>query len=76
MPRTKRVFVPIHEGDIRADAPYDLSEECATCTHARHSLTCEAFPDGIPEAIASGKVSHVEPYPGDGGIRYEPIGER
>lgn len=32
---------------------------------------CEAFPDGIPFEITSGKVDHVMPYIGDHGIQYE-----
>lgn len=34
-------------------------------------VTCDAFPDGIPEEIAYGDNDHTEPYPGDGGIQYE-----
>jgi hypothetical protein len=29
------------------------------------------FPEGIPDAIAFGRVLHVRPYPGDHGIQYE-----
>jgi hypothetical protein len=32
---------------------------------------CEAFPAGIPAAIATGANLHTEPYPGDHGIQYE-----
>ena len=32
---------------------------------------CEAFPDGIPYAIAFGKNKHLKPFLGDNGIRYE-----
>ena len=32
---------------------------------------CEAFLQGIPDEIAYGDNLHIEPYPGDGGIRYE-----
>jgi tetratricopeptide (TPR) repeat protein len=34
--------------------------------------TCAAFPGGIPRAILEGDTRHLEPYPGDGGIRFEP----
>lgn len=53
---------------------------CAFCKHLRKAtheepLTCDAFPEGIPEPIATTKVEHVEPYPGDNGIRFEPLPE-
>jgi len=32
--------------------------------------TCNAFPDGIPDEIWRGKVSHRVPYDGDAGIKY------
>ncbi len=53
---------------------------CAFCKHLHTAtpeepLTCDAFPDGIPEPIATTKVEHVEPYPGDNGIRFEPLPE-
>lgn len=33
---------------------------------------CAAFPEGIPDAIAYGDNPHTTPYPGDGGVQYEP----
>jgi hypothetical protein len=53
---------------------------CAFCKHFRErlengTLTCAAFPNGIPEPIASAKVEHTAPYPGDNGIRFEPTKE-
>jgi hypothetical protein len=33
-------------------------------------LTCDAFPDGIPEAIINTAFVHTQPYPGDHGIQY------
>ena len=35
-------------------------------------FVCEAFPLGIPEEILSGENEHLEPYPGDDGLTYEP----
>ena len=34
--------------------------------------TCEAFPAGVPEAILLGR-SHKVPFPGDGGLLYDPV---
>lgn len=52
-----------------------FSEICTLCRHMNivgHRI-CAAFPDGIPMQIWDGDNNHREPYPGDNGIRFEPI---
>ena len=48
------------------------SYQCALCKHYKGNLSCKAF-EKIPEDIYTGEVSHKKPYPGDNGIRFEPI---
>jgi hypothetical protein len=36
-------------------------------------LTCGAFPDGIPDEILDGSVSHKNSNPGHGGISWNKI---
>jgi hypothetical protein len=53
------------------------SEVCAFCVHLRFDKvrSCVAFPkeNGIPLKIWNGENDHTKPYPGDKGIRFEPI---
>ena len=47
---------------------------CWICVHKHASgPTCAAFPRGIPHEIETGRNQHLDPYPGDWGIRYAPI---
>jgi len=45
---------------------------CPTCQHYRGALTCEAFPEGIPDEIVSGMNPHTSPVKGDHALRYAP----
>lgn len=38
----------------------------------RGRLVCVAFPAGIPAPLLAGSADHRDPYPGDGGVRFEP----
>lgn len=57
--------------------------QCAFCRHfksgRREGNFCTAFPfpPGIPQEIIDGEYDHRNPYPGDNGVRFEPLpGER
>jgi hypothetical protein len=51
--------------------------QCQSCKHSRPDSgpgnVCAAFPDGIPTKIIASRHDHRKPYPGDHGIRYEPL---
>ena len=49
--------------------------QCLQCKHREIGGLCSAFPRGIPRDIWDGFHDHRDPYPGDGGIRFEPIAE-
>ncbi len=45
---------------------------CHTCKHWNdNTLTCKAFPNGIPIAILTNEWDHRYPIGGDHGIQYE-----
>jgi hypothetical protein len=50
---------------------------CLECTRFHEeneeALTCDAFPDGIPEAIIMSSADHRQPFPGDNGLRFNPV---
>jgi hypothetical protein len=59
------------EASVENASRMSISEECASCVHfSRNCPACRAFPNGIPEDILSGRVSHEDEYDGDGGYRY------
>jgi hypothetical protein len=48
--------------------------QCHDCAHYyTGGMTCDAFIDGIPVEIFTNEHDHRKPYPGDNGIRFEPI---
>ena len=53
---------------------FDVSQ-CLHCKHARAYNKCAAFPDGAPKAILENDHDHRLPFPGDNGIRFEPLFE-
>lgn len=47
--------------------------QCVWCRHRwANGQRCEAFPNGIPEAIIRNRHDHREAYDGDSGVRFEP----
>jgi hypothetical protein len=53
--------------------------QCLDCVHLRPRIwSCAAFPgrSTIPEAILTGRHDHRDAYPGDHGVRFEPIDGR
>jgi hypothetical protein len=56
----------------------DLAPICIYCKRyqpavfPKRGLFCEAFPDGVPDAIRHSRVDHRQPYPGDHGLHFLP----
>ncbi len=52
---------------------------CNNCIHSLPSKrgqsypSCEAFPDGIPEDILTGRILHLYPVDGDNDIQFEKV---
>jgi hypothetical protein len=52
--------------------------QCFDCRHLYPGergkpMRCKAFPERIPSQIGLNEHDHHKPYPGDNGIRFEPI---
>lgn len=62
----------ICSGRVLAHMPRPL---CWRCRHFRDDITCKPFPQGIPMEILTSEADHHKPYPGDHGIRFEPLEE-
>ena len=46
---------------------------CSKCVHLKQdNVSCDAFPDVIPQDIIAGVFDHRKPFPGDHGILFEP----
>ena len=58
-----------------SDGKYETNlSYCAVCVHKyANSPSCVAFPSRIPDVFLSGEMNHTAAYPGDNGIRFEPI---
>lgn len=50
---------------------------CLGCRHYEWGWLdddrCAAFPDGVPREIWLGDADHSKPFPGDGGVRFDPV---
>lgn len=54
-------------------------KQCSRCRRLQsaETWTCAAFPDGIPAMILRDRYDHRLAFPGDNGIRFDPLpGER
>lgn len=49
---------------------------CFNCVHWHSEnmdgMTCTVFPDGIPDEITNNTFDHRMPFPGDGGVQFQP----
>lgn len=51
---------------------------CAGCARLNRdpeaeTLTCSAFPEGIPDEIVHNRADHREPFLGDNGLQFQPV---
>ena len=45
--------------------------QCINCAHYNGSRKCDAFPEGIPQAVFDDVVDHGVHIPGDNGLRFQ-----
>jgi hypothetical protein len=50
-----------------------FSPQCNRCSNYLKNGKCMAFLNRIPDEILDGEHDHTKPFPGDNGIRFEPI---
>lgn len=63
-----------NETRFTAEALEVSTSQCHSCKHwKKGTLTCKAYPDGIPVGFFTGEYDHTKTYPGDHGILYEPM---
>jgi hypothetical protein len=56
--------------------PKPQCEDCKHLFNDKPGYFCKAFPDGIPDEITEGEVSHTDPLPNQkNDIVFEPIKE-
>lgn len=75
MPETMKILAAGKSGGTHYEFAVDLSVDCCACSHFNNEadsldLVCKAFPEGIPDAVRSGSVSHRSPIDGDRGIQF------
>ena len=73
--QTQELQISTSQKGVSVDGPLDISTQCLGCENFKNKkrFTCRAFPKGIPSKIISGNFDHTKPFPGDKGIRFEPL---
>lgn len=72
-------FTPEEKDNLKAKFGGDskgvtfITPLCHSCKRWRKDLTCDAYPEGIPQGILIGAIDHKTKYEGDGGLKYDPV---